>query len=159
MSRLKQWSGIATVILSLASAIAPAQTTMSLHIEVSDPSGAVVPGAFIGISDAVTNAVVNHAAADSQGKFTIVLPAKPYHLSVDSPGFKPDEREIDGKATTDEIRIVLQIIQCASCLVLSPAWIPDYSALVERPEIKVFIDSVEPIRIQLPAMHKHHHWL
>ena len=156
MARLKLSSATAIVILALASAIAPAQTTMSLHIEVSDPSGAVVPGAFIGISDAVTNAAVNHAAADSQGKFTIVLPAKPYHLTVASPGFRQEDREIGSHSPESQIRVVLQP-GGGSTVDVRPIYVS--LELLERPDVQVFIDAVEPIRIRLPAMHQHHHWL
>ena len=156
MSRLKQSSGIATIILALASAIATAQTTMSLHIEVSDPSGAVVPEAFIGISDAASNAIVKHAAAESQGKLTIVLPAKPYHLTAASPGFRQEDREIDNHSLESQIRVGLQV-GGGSTVDVRPIYVS--LELLERPDVQVFIDAVEPIRIRLPAMHKHHHWL
>ena len=129
---------------------------MSIHIEVTDGSEAVVPGAFIGINDAATNAVVKHAAADSQGKLTIVLPAKPYHLTVASPGFRQEDREIDNHSLESQIRVGLQV-GGGSTVDVRPIYVS--LELLERPDVQVFIDAVEPIRIRLPAMHQHHHWL
>ena len=136
MSRLKQSSGIATIILAFASAIATAQTTMSIHIEVTDLSGAVVPEAFIGISDAASNAIVKHAAADSQGKLTIVLPAKPYHLTVASPGFRQDDREIDNHSFESQIRVVLQVATGNLSVTVAQY---HYLQYLERPDIQTLI--------------------
>src|SRR5829696_3203798 len=73
----------------------------SITGRVVDPSGAVVPGAKVTVTNTETNTPAE-AKTNDEGNFTFPqLPAAPYRLTVEAGGFKT--------ATLDEVRVGVQI--------------------------------------------------
>jgi len=84
------WRRIAFA-LSLGSASLSAQTAQ-ITGRVTDPSGAVVPGATIQITETATNRL-RSATTNGQGYYTIpLLEAGVYELTVEKAGFQPADR-------------------------------------------------------------------
>ena len=78
-----------TVTLLLLAAAAFSQTTgnSSLSGVVTDPTGAVVPGATVEIHNPVSE-YARSTTTDSAGQFSFTnLPFNPYHLTVTATGF------------------------------------------------------------------------
>jgi len=69
--------------------VAPGQvTTATFYGIVNDPTGAVIAGATVSLTQQDTGAVVN-AMTDSSGEFTFdFLRAGTYDLRIEAPGFK-----------------------------------------------------------------------
>ncbi len=66
---------------------------------VTDPSGAVVPGATITIKNPVSQ-FQRSAQSDSAGHFQFNnLPPNPYHMSIDAPGFTSSAQDVDVRST------------------------------------------------------------
>jgi len=62
---------------------------------VSDPSGAVIPGATATIYNPVTG-FTRTASTDSSGGFSFTnVPFNPYHLTVNATGFAPYVQDVD----------------------------------------------------------------
>src|SRR4029077_15921014 len=62
---------------------------------VSDPSGAVVPDATVGIHNPVS-AFGRSTTTDAAGKFSIPnVPFNPYHMSISATGFAPYAQDVD----------------------------------------------------------------
>jgi hypothetical protein len=81
--------------------IAAAQTSNSTAVigTVSDPSGAVVPGATVRIQNPVSH-FDRTATSDSSGKFSIPnVPFNNYHLTANASGFGPYVQDIDVRST------------------------------------------------------------
>lgn len=66
-------------------------TTATIHGNVTDPSGAVIPGAMVTIS---TSQFSRTVSTDDAGQFSITgLPAGHYRVRVHYGGFTPFDRE------------------------------------------------------------------
>ena len=95
------WRGILTALsLSVAAvSMLQAQSSSSLHGVISDPQGAVIPGAVVALSSATTGAS-RQAVTDNTGvyQFLQIMPGE-YTLTVTKPGF--------AKATQEHV--VLQV--------------------------------------------------
>jgi hypothetical protein len=81
--------------------LAGAQTGNSGSIEgtVRDPSGAVVPGATVTITNPVSG-YTRETAADGNGLFRFAnVPFNPYHLSVTAPGFTASTTDLEVRST------------------------------------------------------------
>ncbi|MGA8030112.1 MAG: carboxypeptidase regulatory-like domain-containing protein, partial [Bryobacteraceae bacterium] len=90
-------------LLCLASLPALAQFSASLQGTVTDPSGAVVPGAHVKLLNNGTQATQETTASD-QGFYRFnQLPAGTYTLTVDAPGFQT--------ATITEVQLAADIAQ------------------------------------------------
>jgi hypothetical protein len=69
-----------------------AATTGSISGTLSDPSGAVIPGATVIVTN-VAQGVMNKTTTDEKGVYTFPsLPVGMYDLKVEQPGFKPKGR-------------------------------------------------------------------
>jgi Carboxypeptidase regulatory-like domain/TonB-dependent Receptor Plug Domain len=77
---------------------------------VTDPSGAVVPGAAVTILNPVTG-FTRTATTDSQGDFSITnAPYNPYHLTISATGFAPYVQDVDiNSAVPVSLKIALQL--------------------------------------------------
>ena len=97
-------------------ALARAQTTGSSSISgtVTDPSGAVVPGATVEINNPVSE-YSRSTTTDSTGKFEFVnVPVNPYHMTVTASGFAPHVQDVDVRSTIPvSLKIALQITASA----------------------------------------------
>ena len=81
-------SRLAAVIVFLAGATAFAQSNQgTITGAISDPAGAVVPGAQIEVKNSETG-VIYSGGTSSTGNYVIVVPAGTYEISVNVPGFK-----------------------------------------------------------------------
>ncbi len=88
-SEIAVW--IAIFCLALSAIHASAQTTGSSSLSgvVTDPSGAVVPGATVEITNPVSE-YTRTTKTDSQGNFSFPnVPINPYHVTVNLAGFAP----------------------------------------------------------------------
>ena len=89
-----------------------AQTTGSSALSgiITDPSGAVVPGATVEIHNPVSQ-FERSAKTDSAGRFSFAnIPINPYHLTVTSPGFASYTQDVDVKsAVAVNLKIAVQI--------------------------------------------------
>ncbi len=103
---------VLAVAVVLSPLFARAQTTGSstLNGTVTDPSGAVVPGATVKIQNPVSE-FTRTTTTDSAGKFTIPnVPVNPYHMTVNMTGFAPYVQDVDVRSTIPmNLKILLQI--------------------------------------------------
>jgi Carboxypeptidase regulatory-like domain len=110
--------GCLLVVATLLSAVllfggaCMAQTTgiSSLSGVVTDPTGAVVPGATIEIHNPVSQ-FDRSAETDSAGHFSFAnIPFNPYHLTVTIQGFAPYAQDVDVKSAVPlSLKIAVQI--------------------------------------------------
>jgi len=88
------------------------QTTGSSSVTgtVTDPSGAVVPGATVKINNPVSE-YTRTTTTDSTGKFTFPnVPVNPYHMTVNATGFAPYVQDIDVRSAVPlNVKATLQI--------------------------------------------------
>ena len=92
-----RWLGSILLLVSLwacVSLTASAQTIVgSISGVVSDPTGAVVPGAKVVLTDTNKGYTYN-GVSDSVGRYVISdLPASNYKITVEAPGFKTTTQE------------------------------------------------------------------
>ncbi len=86
----------------------------SVNGVVTDPSGAVVPGATVEIHNPVSE-FSRTTTTDNAGKFSIAnVPVNSYHMTVTSPGFKPRVQDIAVRSALPlTLKIILQISSTA----------------------------------------------
>jgi hypothetical protein len=107
----KKWNRFLVIALGLvvfAAGPAKAQLGNSGSIDgvVKDPSGAVVAGATVEISNPVTG-FHREATTDADGNFKFTnVPFNPYHLTVTAPGFAPLTQDVDVRSA---VPVTLQI--------------------------------------------------
>ncbi len=103
---------IFAVILSPLFAHAAQGSTGSSSVSgvVTDPSGAIIPGATIEIRNPVSQ-FIRTTTSDSAGKFSISnVPVNSYHMTVSSTGFAPYVQDINVRSALPlTLKIVLQI--------------------------------------------------
>ena len=103
---------LVTIFYLALSLTASAQTTgnSSLSGVVSDPTGAVVPGAKVEIHNPVSQ-FSRSTTTDSAGRFSFPnIPFNPYHLSVTVTGFAPYAQDVDvHSAVPLALKITVQI--------------------------------------------------
>lgn len=88
MNRLLRFSGLALLLCLLACADIWAQATAQISGTVSDPSGAVLPGADITATQTETG-VMRATVSNERGAYSLPnLPLGPYRLEVALPGFR-----------------------------------------------------------------------
>ena len=99
-------------VVALSPLVAPAQTTGSSSISgtITDPSGAVVPGATVEIRNPVSE-YSRTATTDNTGKFTFPnVPLNPYHMTVNLTGFAPYVQDVDVKSAVPlNLKITLKV--------------------------------------------------
>ncbi len=102
----------AAFTLVLLAAFASAQTSgsSSLNGVVTDPTGAVVPGATVEIQNPVSQ-FTRTTKTDDAGRFSFPnVPLNPYHLTVNLAGFAPYVQDVDVRsAVAVSLNVVLQI--------------------------------------------------
>ena len=82
------------LVLCVSSANAQTSGSASLSSVVSDPTGAVVPGATVEIHNPVSQ-FNRSATTDNDGRFSFTnIPLNPYHLTV-MQGFGPYSQDVD----------------------------------------------------------------
>src|SRR5579884_2566225 len=89
------WASIVTVLLLVAHCQAQTTGSSSLNGVVTDPSGAVVPGATVEIHNPVSQ-FDRSTTTDTAGRFTFGnVPFNRYHLAVSVPGFAPYAEDVN----------------------------------------------------------------
>jgi hypothetical protein len=103
---------VASVCLVLCVGSGNGQTSgnSSLTGVVSDPTGAVVPGATVAIRNPVSQ-FSRSTTTDGEGKFSFTnIPLNPYHLSVTATGFGQYGQDVDVKSAVPlNVKVALQI--------------------------------------------------
>ena len=103
---------IAIVCLALCVSSGSAQTSgnSSLTGVVSDPTGAVVPGATVEIHNPVSQ-FSRSATTDGEGRFSFTnIPFNPYHLGVTAKGFGAYSQDLDIRSAVPlNLKVALQI--------------------------------------------------
>ncbi len=101
-----------TVTLLLLTAAGFSQTTgnSSLSGVVSDPTGAVVPGATVEIHNPISQ-YSRSTTTDNSGQFSFTnIPFNPYHLSVTATGFGAYSQDVDVRSAVPlNLKVALQI--------------------------------------------------
>jgi len=110
---LRWWSTFALAILLVATSAAIAQTSKAtLRGTVTDPSGAIVPGAEITVTDVGTNVEVRRLITDTNGNFEVPeLNPGTYRVKAEMAGFRSfvaDALLLDA-AQVRRVDVVLQI--------------------------------------------------
>lgn len=82
----------------------------AIHGVVCDPTGAVVPGASVGIHNPVSG-YRQSLQTDAAGEFRFLnVPQNPYHLSVSKDGFRSSEQDVNVRSSVPiELKIVLRL--------------------------------------------------
>jgi Carboxypeptidase regulatory-like domain/TonB-dependent Receptor Plug Domain len=77
---------------------------------VTDPSGAVIPGATVSVSNPVS-AYTRTAVTDKTGRYQFTnLPLNPYHLAINATGFGAAAQDVDVRSTVPvTLNIALQL--------------------------------------------------
>ena len=93
-----------------AAACAEGDNAGAVHGTVVDPTGAVVPGATVLLTNRV-NGLERTATTDANGQFTIPnVPFHPYRIDVSAPGFAPLTQSILFNAAAEtELKLELQV--------------------------------------------------
>lgn len=104
------WAVILYLALGVVSGSGQTTGNSTLDGIVSDPSGAVVPGATVEIHNPVSQ-FSRSTTTDSEGKFSFPnIPLNPYHVSVSSSGFASHAQDVDVRsAVPTNLKITLQI--------------------------------------------------
>ncbi len=104
--------GIAILCMALCVSSGNAQTSGSASLSgvVSDPTGAVVPGATVEIHNPVSQ-FSRSTTTDSTGRFSFTnIPFNPYHLAVTAKGFAPMRQDVDVRSAVPlNLKVALQI--------------------------------------------------
>ena len=98
------------LVLCVSSGSAQTSGNSSLAGVVSDPTGAVVPGATVEIHNPVSQ-FSRSATTDGEGRFTFTnIPLNPYHLSVAARGFGAYSQDLDVRSAVPlNVNVALQI--------------------------------------------------
>ena len=103
---------VLSALLFLTSGYLRAQTGNSGSISgsVTDPTGAVVPGATVTINNPVSR-YTRVAITDSAGNYQFSnVPFNPYHMTVQAAGFAPDVQDINvGSVVTVKVKNLLKV--------------------------------------------------
>ncbi|MDQ3801948.1 MAG: carboxypeptidase-like regulatory domain-containing protein, partial [Acidobacteriota bacterium] len=104
--RLKVFVGTLAILLFSFATIFGQEFRGTITGTVTDPQGAVVPGATVAVKNVETN-VVNNVTANDEGSYTVpfLLPGR-YSITVTAGGFKTSVREnitvnVDDRLTVD----------------------------------------------------------
>src|SRR5271170_2695879 len=118
--------GVVLVILCFLTAepIAQAQNGNSTNVTgtVTDPSGALIPGATVTIHNPVSQ-FERSTTTDASGDFSIAnVPFNPYHVTVSATGFAGYVQDIDVRSSVPiSLKIILQLAGSNSTVVVEAA--------------------------------------
>ena len=109
-SAITIWVAIFCLVLGVVNVGAQTTGSSSLSGVVTDPSGAVIPGATVEIENPVSQ-FIRTTTTDSTGKFEFSnIPFNPYHLSINLQGFAPHAQDVDVRSAVPlTIKVTLQI--------------------------------------------------
>ncbi len=103
-------AAIVCLVLCVSSGSAQTSGNSSLSGVVSDPTGAVVPGATVEIHNPVCQ-FSRSATTDDEGRFSFTnIPFNPYHLNVTATGFAAYSQDVDVRSAVPlNLKVALQI--------------------------------------------------
>jgi Carboxypeptidase regulatory-like domain/TonB-dependent Receptor Plug Domain len=115
------WCVCFLLVLSTARAQNAGNST-SVSGTVTDPSGALVPGATVTIHDPVSQ-FERTTTTDQMGNFTIPnVPFNPYHMTVEATGFSPSVQDIDVRSSVPlNLKISLQLKGASTSITVEAA--------------------------------------
>jgi len=89
---------------------------------VTDPTGAVIPGATVTIHNAVSG-LERSTGTDASGNFTIPnIPFNPYHMTIEATGFAPYAQDIDVRSALPlNVKVTLQLAGTSSTVTVEAA--------------------------------------
>ena len=130
---------------------AVAQSTSGLvNGTVSDPTGAVVPGATVTLANPVSG-YTRTVKADGAGQFHFYnLPFNPYRVTVTSPAFAPADKDIDVESALPiSVPIALKVLGSASSVTVEAA--PDLNE--NDPHFHTDIDrsTIDTLPVETPS--------
>jgi hypothetical protein len=100
------------LILAVGALAAQAQSgnAGTLHGAVTDPTGAVIPGATVHLSNAVSQ-FDRTVTTDATGNFTITnVPFNPYRIAASAKGFAPSAQNVEVRSSVSTtVNLVLQV--------------------------------------------------
>lgn len=98
------------LVLWVANAGAQTSGSSSLSGVVSDPSGAVIPGATVVISNPVSQ-FTRTTTTDDAGNFSFTnVPLNAYHMTVNLGGFAPYAQDVDVRSSVPlNLKVTLQV--------------------------------------------------
>src|SRR2546428_12177729 len=88
---MKLWKVIALALLLLSASVVNAQTAR-LRGTVLDPSGAVIPGADLKVSQG--SRLIAEGKTDATGNFGIDVAAGEYRVEISAPEFRPYQQNV-----------------------------------------------------------------
>src|SRR5205814_1128180 len=93
---VRRFLSIALFITALTSAALAYQSNSgTISGTVTDPSGALIPGASVEIANHVSG-YTRTAKTDSSGQFRFYnVPFNPYHMTITASGFSPAARQVE----------------------------------------------------------------
>jgi len=103
---MKFWGILALAFLLLSASVVNAQT-VRLRGTVLDPSGAVIPGADLKVSQG--NQVTGEGKSDATGNFSFDVPAGDYKLDISAAAFKPHSQNVRAAANMRPLQISLAV--------------------------------------------------
>src|SRR5271168_627001 len=118
--------GVLLVVLCFLTAgpVAQAQNGNSTNVmgTVTDPSGAVIPGATVTIHNPVSQ-FERSTTTDASGNFVIAnVPFNPYHMTVTSTGFAGYVQDVDVRSSVPvNVKISLQLAGANSTVIVEAA--------------------------------------
>ena len=118
--------GVLLVVLCLLTAgpVAHAQSGNSTNVTgtVTDPTGAVIPGATVAIHNPVSG-FERAASTDASGNFSIPnVPFNPYHMTVTATGFANYAQDVDVRSSVPlNVKISLQLAGATSTVTVEAA--------------------------------------
>src|SRR2546423_962880 len=114
---MKLWSIIALSVLLLSASVVNAQT-IRLRGTVLDPSGAVIPGADLKVSQG--NRVVGEGKSDATGNFAFDVPAGDYKVDISAEDFKPRSQNVRVAANMRPLQIALTVATLNAAIDVAP---------------------------------------
>ncbi len=103
-------AAIVSLVLCISSGQAQTSGNSSLSGAVTDPTGAVVPGATVEIHNPVSQ-YSRSTTTDGEGRFSFAnIPLNPYHLMVTATGFGQYAQDVDVRSAVPlNLKVALQI--------------------------------------------------
>jgi len=109
LSKLRQLVFVAIFLVSFATLLlAEPDQTGALRGTVTDPTGAVVPGAKVRVRN-LSNGVVVEAASGAEGAYALTLPAGRYSVEFTEPGFQTLVKDAVDLAANTSLSLDVQL--------------------------------------------------
>src|SRR2546427_1323451 len=114
---MKPWGVIALAILLLSVSVVNAQT-IRLRGTILDPSGAVIPGADVKVSQG--NKVIGEGKSDATGNFSFDVPAGEYKVEISAAEFKPHTQNVRVAANMRSVQVSLAVATLNAAVDVAP---------------------------------------